>query len=292
MKTSFIRAALLCSALAFVPAYSYAAAGGEGNNTNCNGQGNPNSPCVPGGTTGGAGGQGGTGGAGGAGGNATAGAIGVGVGVGIGGRGGNATAAGGNARARGGNATAAGGAGGAGGNARATGGVGQGGNATVTVQNQGGGYTGQNGGTYRVANVPDAYAPPIGGGANPCTVGVSLGGSLVGGGASAGITWNDDDCEARVRSILLHNYGRDRNDPRLLEASVELLCEHRATRRAMQRAGTPCMLDRPQPALAPVQTQVVVAPTPVVTPVVAPVARPDFCDTASPAERRRYPACN
>lgn len=274
--TSFVRAALLCSALSLVPVYGYATSGGEGNNTGCNGRGNPNSPCegTPGaGGQGGTGGQGGSGGAGGRGGNAAAGAVAVGVGVGVGGQGGhggNATAAGGNARARGGSATAAGG-------------NGTGGNATVTVQNGGAGGNGSQSGTYRVANVPDAYAPPIGGGANPCTVGVSLGGSLVGGGASAGITWNDDDCEARVRSILLHNYGRDRNDPRLLDASVELLCEHRATRRAMQRAGTPCMADRPV-AAAP-------APEPQMTSVRATTVQPQVVlPTGCPAGQYPLPA--
>lgn len=59
---------LLVIGLAAAPAF--AEQGGEGNNTGCNGQGNPNSPCTGG--NGGAGGAGGTG-------------VGIGVGVGIGG---------------------------------------------------------------------------------------------------------------------------------------------------------------------------------------------------------------
>ena len=77
--------------------------GGEPNNTDCNGVGNPNSPCEPsdngnngGGNNGGNGGDGGAGGSGGAGGNggdggdswsdssASSSSVGVGVGVGIG----------------------------------------------------------------------------------------------------------------------------------------------------------------------------------------------------------------
>jgi hypothetical protein len=50
--------------------YAFSEPGGEGNNTNCNGQGNPNSPCEGNsGGGGGAGGGGGNGGEGGAGGN-------------------------------------------------------------------------------------------------------------------------------------------------------------------------------------------------------------------------------
>jgi len=57
-------------ALALVLGTTYALgdAGGEGNNTGCNGQGNPNSPCQSSGGGGGAGGHGGSGGAGGQGG--------------------------------------------------------------------------------------------------------------------------------------------------------------------------------------------------------------------------------
>ena len=50
---------------------AFASTGGEGGNTNCNGVGNPNSPCVPGGSGGGGGNDGG-GGAGGGGGSALA----------------------------------------------------------------------------------------------------------------------------------------------------------------------------------------------------------------------------
>jgi hypothetical protein len=82
--------------------------GGEGNNTNCNGVGNVNSPCTGTGGNGGGGGNGdngnggGGGGAGGSGGNAT-------TTVTVTSTGGNATANGGNAVANGGTASASGG---------------------------------------------------------------------------------------------------------------------------------------------------------------------------------------
>ncbi len=60
----------LLIALAFVSSLALAA-GGEGDNTGCNGQGNPNSPCVGSTNNGGGGGSGGTGGNGGTGGSST-----------------------------------------------------------------------------------------------------------------------------------------------------------------------------------------------------------------------------
>jgi len=72
-------------ALMMLAAPVYATGGGEGNNTGCNGQGNPNSPCNPGGGDDDNGGNGGNGGQGGNGGNGTGVGVGVGVGIGIGG---------------------------------------------------------------------------------------------------------------------------------------------------------------------------------------------------------------
>ena len=63
---------LALAAIALVPASVWAAQGGEPSNTGCNGQGNPNSPCIGGnGGNGGQGGQGGNG-QGGQGGNSDA----------------------------------------------------------------------------------------------------------------------------------------------------------------------------------------------------------------------------
>lgn len=83
MTKQFILGAAMVAAVLTVAVPAWAAQGGEGNNTDCNGQGNQNSPCAGNGGAGGAGGAGGTG-----------------IGVGIG-KGGNAAAVG-----IGGNATA------------------------------------------------------------------------------------------------------------------------------------------------------------------------------------------
>jgi len=83
MKRSYLYA-LIAAAVAVVSTPLWAASGGEGNNTNCNGVGNPNSPCVGnGGGNGGGGGAGGNGGAGGTGGAGGAGGTGIGVGIGV-----------------------------------------------------------------------------------------------------------------------------------------------------------------------------------------------------------------
>ena len=120
----------------------YANGGGEDDNTGCNGQGTPNSPCEGGGNggngggggSGGSGGSGGEGGEGGSGGDGTG--VGVGVGVGIGGGAtiGDTTATGGSV----GDTTATGGEGGTGvgvgigGDSSATGG-----NASIYIGGEG-----------------------------------------------------------------------------------------------------------------------------------------------------------
>ena len=78
---------LTAIALCLLAGSSLATKGGEGDNTNCNGQGNQNSPCAG---NGGNGGNGGSGGMGGAGGNGTG--VGVGIGVGVAGAASNASA--------------------------------------------------------------------------------------------------------------------------------------------------------------------------------------------------------
>jgi hypothetical protein len=122
MKNStFVIAATLIALLQTIPAW--AKAGGEGNNTGCNGVGNPNSPCQP--ATPVTGGNGGKGGNGGQGGSSASDATGVGVGVGVGTGIGTGVGIGGNGVGLGGN-----GMGGQGGNAQGgQGGSAQGGNA-------------------------------------------------------------------------------------------------------------------------------------------------------------------
>jgi hypothetical protein len=207
-------AALAVSAL--LVGSAFATSGGEGNNTQCQGQGNPNSPCVPGstgtpGTT--IGGQGGLGGSARSQARASARATAVGVGVGIG-RGGAASATGGNA------------------------------SATQNVTVQGGG---SGGGTYVEARerqrVPDANAPAIWSN-NPCLVGLSGGVAVAGFGASFGAGVEDRDCTRRANAQHLVAMGER-------EAAREVLCESAEVRAAFARIGRPCAADVRPVAAAP-----------------------------------------
>src|SRR5690625_3476809 len=74
-------------------------------------------------------------------------------------------------------------------------------NTQVLVGSGAGGGTLKYDGSYTVRNVPDAIAPMISGGTNPCVVGMSAAGSVVGFGMSAGGSWNDESCERRNLSI-------------------------------------------------------------------------------------------
>ncbi len=227
----------LAIALCLLSTSALAVSGGEGNNTGCNGKGNPNSPCDPStgnpgggsghgsgssggaGGAGGAGGMGGTGGSGGAGGSATA----------TGGQGGraHATATGGAANASGGtsNATA---------------------NNSVSVGGAYGGYP------VNPATAATAYAPPIWGG-NSCGLGASAGVQAPLFGISAGTQWEGAGCEWRQTVALVSQINK--------QAGKEMACSKKEVREAFLRAGEPCQADLPkmadQPAPVPV---VVIAP--------------------------------
>lgn len=193
--------------------YAFAQPGGEPNNTGCQGQGNPNSPCVP--TSGNGGGQGGAGGNALSASRATA----------------RATArANARANATGGRASARGGQGG---NAAATGGAG--GNASVTNNVSGG-----SGATYVEARerqrVPDASAPAIWSN-NPCMVGLSGGVAVAGFGMSLGAGIEDRDCTRRANAQHLVAMGER-------EAAREVLCESAEVRAAFARIGRPCVADQ------------------------------------------------
>lgn len=202
MKTLLMTTTLLVG-MASVPAF--ATRGGEGNNTGCNGQGNPNSPCVPGTT--------GNGGNGGAGGNAsvhnnvrtqaTA----------------RATASARQAQAQ----------------RQTQRQVATGGAATVNVTTGGGG-----GDVISVPRerqrVPDANAPAIWSN-NPCVVGLSGGVAVAGFGASFGAGLEDRDCTRRANAQHLVAMGER-------EAAREVLCESAEVRAAFARIGQPCMADR------------------------------------------------
>lgn len=96
-------------------------------------------------------------------------------------------------------------------------------------------------GSYSVKSVPDAMAPMIPGGVNPCVVGMSAAGSVVGFGASMGGSWNDENCERRNVSIILLNAANKFQDPALATAAFELLCNNREVEEAMHLAGRPCI---------------------------------------------------
>lgn len=148
------------------------------------------------------------------------------------------------------------------------------------------------GGTYTVRNTPDAYAPPITGGTNPCVVGYSGGGAVAGFGLALGFSRNDRGCELRNISALLHNQGQH-------AVAQEVLCADSDVRAARRRLNMPCTEDRAQQQ--PAQP---VPPVSQQSPAAQPVAfqqtstgvnrpgRPDWCGTVAAVERPRYPQCN
>lgn len=151
---------------------AWATQGGEGNNTGCNGQGNPNSPCV--------GGQGGAGGAGGAGGSATSSSSSTSVSVS-----GSSSVSG--ASATGGSASASA-------SGEYTGGSYIGGNQSVKVETP--------------HQAPAVLAPALtSAGTGVCLGSVSIGLSGPMAGASFGITKVDKGCEQRSAAALLYQMG-------------------------------------------------------------------------------------
>lgn len=230
MKKSFVFvAALLASAAVF------ATPGGESGNTQCNGQGNPNSPCTP--SNGGAGGAGGQGGAGGHGGTAIAGAAAAAQAQA------NAAAiaaqqqgqAQGQTQSSRNTNTAAGGrataTGGAGGQATATGGTSGGNTITVAVE-------GAKGDTYIApaqerAPVATAYAAPLTASNGTCMGSTSGGGQTGAIGFTFGSTWTDASCDIRYDAEALRAAG-------LPLAAQARLCQKADIAKAMEAAGTPC----------------------------------------------------
>jgi hypothetical protein len=140
-----------------------------------------------------------------------------------------------------------------------------------------------------IRNTPDAYAPPVTGGTNPCARGASGGGSVAGFGLAIGGSWSDPECERRNLSALLHNQGQ----PVLAQ---EVLCETDTVRRArirLARTGRaePCADDIPAgtPVVAPAPVAAAPSPREIIAGGAQPVfVRPAWCETASVAERRRY----
>jgi hypothetical protein len=136
-------------------------------------------------------------------------------------------------------------------------------------------------------------APSIVGG-NPCAVGATTGLSLPGFGIVGGGTWEGKGCERRQLAALLYNMGHDlppdRGQPLQL-AAVEVLCANDDVRGALKRVGQPCSVDRPAaPAVAAAPVPAAAGASAVAEEIAQ--RRPEWCYTASPAERRSYAACN
>lgn len=173
------------------PLSAFATQGGEGNNTNCNGQGNPNSPCQGTTNNGGAGGQGGAGGTG----------IGVGIGVGVAKANQHQSQAQGQAQQQG----------------------------QAQGQGQSQSYEGSSSASISVSGTSfERYAPPVGApaltsaGTGVCLGSVSIGLSGPMAGASFGITKVDRGCERRSGAALLYQMGYKDAAIRLLSNDDEI----------------------------------------------------------------------
>jgi hypothetical protein len=143
-----------------------------------------------------------------------------------------------------------------------------------------------------IRNTPDAHAPAILGGTNPCVNGASLGGAGPGFGFSIGASWNARECERRNLAVLAHQMG----NPALAQ---EILCGAEEVRAARALLGQPCIADVARAATtaaitpAPAPIPVSVVPTAPVTsgPSGTRAIRPEWCYTASPRERQTRREC-
>ena len=116
------------------------------------------------------------------------------------------------------------------------------------------------GNRWGVAQAPDVSIPSIGGGGSDCpVVGFGVGGSGLGGGGGFGPSWISADCNTRKLAELLSRLGRR-------DAALAVLEEHFPE---VKRAMT------------------VAAPVPL-----PPNTRPDWCLTASAAERFTHKECH
>jgi hypothetical protein len=141
------------------------------------------------------------------------------------------------------------------------------------------------GGTTTLRNTPEIIAPNISGG-NPCLVGISGGGAGPGIGITLGIGYADRGCERRNSAALLSNMGQK-------DVAVELMCDDQAVREAMARTGHPCAADRAVATpVATTQIDPAVVRRQQVAAAPPPPARPDWCDTSSPAELRAHRECD
>lgn len=133
----------------------------------------------------------------------------------------------------------------------------------------------------RVTSVAPVTAPNIFS-SNPCVVSVSGAMTVMGFGMALGAGVEDRDCTRRANAALLAQMG-------LARAAAEVLCHNSEIRASMAVAGVPCAADRPANTImpnppAPSSSNASGAPSPTLV-----RARPDWCDTASVAERRARP---
>lgn len=157
----------------------------------------------------------------------------------------------------------------------------------------------------RLTTTPGMTAPNVFS-SNPCIVSASGAVSAMGFGMALGAGVEDRDCTRRANAALLAQMG-------LARAAAEVLCHNSEVRASLAVAGVPCAADRPantimpnppQPAGngfsgAPARPNSAAASAPPVDATGVPVvaasapaavrARPDWCFTASPAERAVRP---
>ncbi len=193
------------------------AQGGEGNNTGCNGQGNPNSPCIGG--QGGQGGNGGNGGAGGIGGSATstsgstATSNSEATGIGIGGTGGTGVAVGNGYGGQGGHSNQSQ----SNTSTNTINGTNTSTNTNTSAANNSANNTGNSSSKNTVViqgdaaqardPVATALGPTIVTGSDQCLVALSVGVQAVGFGFAAGSAVADTNCEALKLARQLDSMG-------------------------------------------------------------------------------------
>jgi hypothetical protein len=148
----------------------------------------------------------------------------------------------------------------------------------------------------RLTTTPSMTAPNFFS-SNPCVIGASGAVSAMGFGMALGAGIEDRDCTRRANAAILAQMNLHR-------AAAEVLCHNTEVRAAMAVAGMPCAADRaegtimPNPPMPPGPTvqganmqqppvQQVANPVANAVTTPAPRQRPDWCMTASPAERAR-----
>jgi hypothetical protein len=85
-----------------------------------------------------------------------------------------------------------------------------------------------------IKTVPAVVAPGLYAGTNPCAVGASAGGSVLGFGLAVGGQWTDKGCERRNQAVILKQFGHH-------EAAKELLCDDPDIAAAFNRVAQPCV---------------------------------------------------